>query len=183
MKPSIINLANAITLLRIILVPFFVYALIYEYRLLALITFCTSALSDGIDGFIARMKHQKTELGTILDPLADKLLLTTSYVTLAILHVAPAWLALIVVSRDLLILMGAMIIHLLTGHLTISPTIWGKITTFLQLLTILLALLLYFWGQRSPWMERAALLTALFTIISGLHYTYQGLSMLNGSRK
>lgn len=183
MSATIVNLANAITLLRIILIPFFIYFLIYEHRLLAFLTFCTSALSDGVDGFIARMRHQKTELGTVLDPLADKLLLTTAYVTLAILHVTPVWLTLIVVSRDFIIVVGAMIVHILTGRLTVSPTIWGKLTTFLQLLTIFLALLLYWWGRRSFWMERVALLTALFTITSGLHYMYCGMSMLNGNRK
>lgn len=183
MSATIVNLANTVTLLRIILIPFFIYSLIYEHRLLALLTFCTSALSDGVDGFIARVRHQKTELGTVLDPLADKLLLTTAYVTLAILHVTPIWLTLIVVSRDLMLITGAMIVHILTGHLTVSPTIWGKTTTFLQLLTIFLSLLLYLWGQRSLWMEKVTVLTALFTIVSGLHYMYRGLLMLNGNRK
>lgn len=177
-----INLANSITLLRILLIPFFVYFLVYEQKLLALAIFCSSALTDGIDGFIARTRHQKTELGTFLDPLADKLLLTTSYVALAILHTVPPWLTIIVVSRDLIIVTGVLMVHILAGQLVISPTVWGKLTTFCQLVTISLALFFSVLDKSSSLVMDAAVVTAFFTILSCLHYVYRGMVSLNGNR-
>lgn len=176
------NLANGITLARIFLIPFFVYFLVYENEFLALLTFCTSALSDGIDGFIARSRHQKTELGTFLDPLADKLLLTTSYMALAILRIIPPWLAIIVVSRDLIIVAGIMVAHLLTGQLFISPTIWGKLTTFCQFVTISLVLAFSVIEKSSSLIRDAAIVTAFFTILSGFHYICRGMALLNSNR-
>ena len=100
------NIPNLLTLLRIILVPVIVILLIQGLFLKALIVFVVAAFSDVLDGFLARILRQKTALGAYLDPIADKALLASSFVTLSILHVIPGWLAVIVISRDVIILLG-----------------------------------------------------------------------------
>ncbi|MFN2366306.1 MAG: CDP-alcohol phosphatidyltransferase family protein, partial [Desulfurivibrionaceae bacterium] len=98
------NVPNSITLIRIFLVPIMLYFLIEGDKRSALIVFVAAALSDGLDGFFAKILHQKTRLGAFLDPIADKFLLSTSFIVLAILGLAPTWLAIMAVSRDLLIM-------------------------------------------------------------------------------
>src|SRR4030065_2641137 len=100
------NIPNLLTLLRIILVPVIVILLIQGVFLKALIAFIVASLSDVLDGFLARILHQQTALGAYLDPIADKALLASSFVTLSVLHVIPGWLTGIVITRDFLILLG-----------------------------------------------------------------------------
>lgn len=174
------NLANKITIVRIILIPFFITLLIYGYQIHALILFCLIGITDGVDGFIARIKGQKTELGTFLDPLADKLLLTTSFITLSIIGELPIWLTILVVSRDLLIVIGALLTHILTDNLVVSPSILGKSTTFVQILTISLVLLFYVLKKSSPLLSILFLTTAFLTVASGIDYIYREVKIING---
>jgi len=174
------NLANKITIIRIIVIPFFITLLIYGYLILALILFCLMGLTDGVDGFIARIKGQKTELGTFLDPLADKLLLTTSFITLSIVGEIPVWITILVVSRDVLIVIGALVTHILTDNLVVSPSILGKATTFVQILTISLVLLFYVLHKSSPILTILFLTTAFFTVASGIDYIYREVKIING---
>lgn len=174
------NLANRITIVRIFLIPFFVILLIYDYGFAAFILFCVMGITDAVDGFIARACGQKTELGTFLDPMADKLLLTTAFIALSIINELPVWLTVIVVSRDLIIVLGALLTHILTNNLIISPSIMGKCTTFFQLLTISLVLLLRLMEQPPFSLNALFVTTAIFTAASGIHYIYKGTKLVNG---
>jgi cardiolipin synthase len=174
------NLANRITIIRIFLIPFFVILLIYNYRAAAFVLFCLMGITDGVDGFIARTRGLQTELGTFLDPMADKLLLTTSFIALSIINELPEWLTVIVVSRDLIIVIGALLTHILTNNLTISPSIMGKCTTFFQILTISLVLLLRLMEKPPFSLEALFLITAALTAASGIHYIYKGMRIVNG---
>lgn len=168
------NIPNFITMIRIILVPVIVIFLIEGRLLAALLTFLVAGIGDGLDGFMARTLNQKTTLGAFLDPLADKLLLTTIYIVMAVYHQAPAWLAVMVASRDLLIVSGLAILawnHLLP---LMQPTIDSKITTFCQIVTMA-----YLLGREivpySPWLaEGLIFLTAILTTVSGVHYIIIG---------
>src|SRR5208282_6169198 len=127
--------ANKITILRILVIPFFVVELIYYvrtgneiHRLLAILSFAVAAILDGVDGYIARHYHQISELGKILDPLADKLLLVSGIVTLSFNHGTflgqiPLWLTGTIIGRDLLILIGMMVIYYTVGKVAVHPRI------------------------------------------------------------
>jgi CDP-diacylglycerol--glycerol-3-phosphate 3-phosphatidyltransferase len=181
------GLANKITIIRILLVPFLLAALFYyrpEYdflRFIALGIFFMCALTDAVDGYVARRFYQKTELGRILDPLADKLLILTSFLCLSVLRDIPAasripsWLTMIVFSRDVIILLGSTIIFMMLKDINIKPSALGKITTFFQMSTVVASLLQFgiisvFWCA-----------TAFFTVISCLDYVWLGSKVLNES--
>ena len=144
--------ANKVTISRILLVPFFIVAVIYYvksgvewYRWLAIACFGVAAISDGIDGFIARHYHQWSELGTVLDPLADKLLLISGIVLLSLhnepyLQPIPIWLTVTILSRDVLLLLGYVVIHFLAGGMKVKPHWVGKVATVLQMAAVLWAL-------------------------------------------
>lgn len=179
-RPARMSLPNLITLVRIVLAPLFVILVINRMLVWAVVVFGVAALSDGLDGFLARALRQKTTLGSYLDPIADKLLLDSAFLSLAILKVVPSWLAVIVISRDLIILVGATMLHLLLGPFPIKPLPVSKITTFFQLVTLLAVLLV---GPMPQWGLAAYLpllfaATALLTIISGLRYIFLGVSIL-----
>ena len=173
-KKQGLNLANKITMARIIAVPFFIAAVIYSKLEIALAIFIIAVISDGADGFIARALKQKTELGTILDPVADKLLLTSAYICLALAdsipgHLRlPAYVPIIVISRDAIIVLGSIIVHVITGSLKVSPSNIGKATTFFQMLTIV-SVLIQFKYSFILWN-----VTVLFTVLSGVDYVVKG---------
>src|SRR3989339_1426854 len=134
------NIPNLLTLLRIIMVPVVVIFLIQGSFGKAMITFVAAALSDALDGFLARTLGQQTVLGAYLDPIADKALLASSFVTLSVLHVIPGWLTVIVISRDVIILLGISVLSIMSISVKIRPTFVSKITTALQLATVLMVL-------------------------------------------
>ncbi|MEW5801859.1 MAG: CDP-diacylglycerol--glycerol-3-phosphate 3-phosphatidyltransferase [bacterium] len=173
------NAANKLTLFRILLIPFFVILLIYDYIAGALFIFGLASASDAMDGFIARTWNQKTRLGSFLDPMADKALLSASFVTLAILHFVPCWLAVITISRDLIIVLGALIVYILTGNVNFSPTLLGKTTTAVQILTILTVLLSHQFQKIRLCMPLFIWLTCICTAASGFQYLYIGMEMFN----
>lgn len=169
-----VNLPNTITIFRILCVPVFVNFLIYDRFGYALAVFATAVVSDGLDGLIARLFNQRTRLGMYLDPLADKALLTAAFITLSVLHLVPIWLTTIVISRDLILALGTLLLHLLTLHVDILPSWLGKVTTVLQfgyIVTILAAELL---ALDKSIAAPAALAVAAATIGSGLHYLWRG---------
>ncbi len=137
----LINLPNSLTVLRILLVPVFVGFLLYEYFNYALLTLVVAALTDGLDGAIARFTDQRTRLGEYLDPLADKLLLTSAIVTLSVLHFIPAWAVILVVSRDAILLTGTIVANLTDIDIDIAPTWWGKGATLAQICYVISVLL------------------------------------------
>lgn len=173
-KKEGLNLANKITIARIICIPFFIAAIVYSKLQIALLIFILAIISDAADGFIARTLKQKTELGTILDPVADKLLLVSAYICLSLAGSIPAefklppYVPIIVISRDALIILGSIMIHVVTGNLKIAPSAVGKITTFFQMITIL-SVLTQFKYSFVIWN-----LAVLFTILSGMDYLIKG---------
>lgn len=163
---------NLITTIRIILAPVFVIYLINDQFLAALIVFLLCAISDGLDGMVARLMSQRSKLGAYLDPLADKLLLVAAFVTLSVRGYLPAWLTVLVFSRDTIILLGVLVLFLNRMEFTIKPTPVSKVTTWLQFITILAVLLQVYMPSLTRFYPYIFYLTALLTISSGLHYMY-----------
>ncbi len=174
------NLPNFLTLLRILLIPVFVIMIMDMHFGWALIAFAIAGITDGIDGLIARLAHQRTELGSYFDPIADKLLLTAAFVTLAIIQIIPNWLAVIVITRDVIILLGFVVLILTNHRPKIQPALVSKVTTGFQISTILLVLLTGY----NPAFHGLSIIAicgaTVFTILSGAHYIYFGARILNG---
>ena len=179
------SVPNVLTLLRILLTPLFVILLQREAYPQALLVFAVAGLSDGLDGLIARYMNQRTVLGAYLDPAADKLLLITAFVTLAVLGAIPPWLAVIVITRDVIIVLGLAIFTLTEKKYTVKPILVSKCTTTAQIIMVLVTLYDPF-QMKLDWIHPLMLwCTAGFTIWSGLHYIYIGMNILqepNGNR-
>ena len=173
------NLPNILTLIRVLLIPVFVILIMNKFFGWAIITFASAGITDGIDGLIARITHQRTELGAYLDPIADKLLLSAAFITLAIIEILPSWLAVIVITRDLIILIGLLVMILIDYHPKIRPSLVSKVTTVFQIATILLVLLVGYYPTLGRLSTIVIYGTAIFTIISGSHYIYVGTRILN----
>ncbi|MBW1731313.1 MAG: CDP-alcohol phosphatidyltransferase family protein [Deltaproteobacteria bacterium] len=174
---------NLITSLRIILAPIFIIYLINERFLPALVVFVIAGLSDGADGLVARLFNQKSTLGSYLDPLADKILLVAAFVVLSIRQFVPPWLTVIVISRDILILLGVLVLFLNNLQVTIRPSLLSKATTCLQLATVFVVLSLDYFHFSKGFQRGIFWLTGLFTISSGLHYMYYWFHIIgNGQR-
>jgi len=134
------TLANKITIVRIALIPVFIVTLLQGIHPVPAIIFSLTIVTDALDGFVARWKKQKTQLGSFLDPLADKLLMLSSFITLVYLKIIPLWIFVVILSRDLIILLGWMLIYFMTSSKEITPRFLGKLTTIIQMLTILFLL-------------------------------------------
>jgi cardiolipin synthase (CMP-forming) len=167
------TIPNLITTIRIILTPIFVIYIINDKLISGLIVLVISGLSDGIDGLVARLFNQKSKLGAYLDPLADKIILISAFITLSIRHMLPAWLTVMVISRDILILMGISIMFLNGMKINIKPAISSKITTCLQFITLILILAKDYLAGFGNYYPFLFYLTALFTTVSFLQYTHQ----------
>ena len=173
------NLPNILTLTRVLMIPFFVIFIINKNFGWALITFVIAGITDGIDGLIARITHQRTELGAYLDPIADKLLLFSAFITLAIVEIIPSWLVVIVITRDVIILVGFLVMLLTGYHPKINPRFLSKMTTAFQIITIVLVLFTgYYPAFKQPSLV-AIYATAIITILSGTQYIYIGTRILN----
>ena len=172
--------ANKITILRILLVPFFVVEVLYyannggELHLaLAILCFAVAAILDGVDGYVARRYNQRSELGAILDPLADKLLLVSGIIVLSFDHrpyleSVPLWLTITIIGRDILVLIGLIVLQMTVGKVTVRPRLLGKVATVLQMIVVLWILLK--WKQR--WIEVWTIGAAVCTGVSGLFYVW-----------
>jgi cardiolipin synthase (CMP-forming) len=173
------GLPNWLTILRILLIPVFVTLLVYRRAGLALLVFCLASLTDLLDGYIARSQGRQTRLGAFLDPMADKLLLTSGFVTLTWLKVIPFWITAVVVSRDLMLSIGVLVIHVAGGTVHPAPTWIGKMSTVFQMLTVLAAMAAVYF-QLIPTLVTTLLawVTAAFTITSGLQYLIRSLKQL-----
>lgn len=167
------GLANWLTIVRILLIPVLVSLIVYNRPGLAAVTFVVAAVTDTMDGYIARTRGKKTRLGAFLDPLADKLLLTASFVTLTYKFpkVLPFWLTAIVISRDLILILVAVLIMLTGGQIHPAPTMLGKNSTVFQMITVGYALVLVA-GLHDVWPVRSLLvgLTTALTVASGIQY-------------
>ncbi len=176
-----INLPNSLTVLRILLVPVFVGLLLYGHFDAALIVLLIAALTDVLDGMIARLTDQRTRLGEYLDPLADKLLLMSAIITLSVLDFIPIWAVIIVVSRDAILLAGTVIANLSDTDINISPTAMGKGTTFAQVCYVI-AIMLQVTGQVPVSLVEPLLwVMVALTVGSGVHYLWRGIQHVNGT--
>ena len=176
------TIPNLITILRVLLVPIFVIYMINGRVLGSLIIFIIASASDAVDGFIARIFRQKSDLGAHLDPLADKILLIAAYTTSSILKMIPSWLAVLIISRDVIILLGVLVLYLNRHPIKIHPSLLSKSTTCLQIATILMILSNNYF-QFEPIKIYIFWLTAGFTIASGLQYIRSGLITLAQGEK
>ncbi len=172
------GLPNWLTVLRILLIPVFVSLLVYRRPGTALAVFCLASLTDLLDGYVARSRGSQSRLGAFLDPMADKLMLTASFVTLTYLRALPFWITAVVISRDVILVLGVVLIHMTGGQIYPSPTRAGKRSTFLQILTVLAAMLMPY--TRAPFALKAIVwVTAGFTVFSGFQYIMRGMRELN----
>src|SRR5258708_28092242 len=182
--------ANKITILRILLIPFFVVDLIYyvrsgneAHRLAALLSFAIAAILDGVDGYIARRYNQISELGKILDPLADKLLLVSGIVALSFNHgnflgQIPLWLTGTIIGRDFLVLLGIGVIRFMVGEVKVQPRILGKCATVLQMAVIIWILLKWDFDGGARGFFYCAIAAAICTGVSGLLYVFDRIKQL-----
>ena len=175
------GLANWLTVVRILLVPVFVTLLVYRKPGPAVLVFAAAALTDLLDGWVARRQGLQSRLGAFLDPLADKLLLTASFIMLTMLRVIPFWITAVVLSRDAFLALGTLVVHMVGARVHPRPTSIGKAATFLQILTVLVGLLGYYWGVRRVW-PPLLWAAAAFTLISGLQYLVQGMRFMNATQ-
>ncbi|HBO84825.1 MAG: CDP-diacylglycerol--glycerol-3-phosphate 3-phosphatidyltransferase [Deltaproteobacteria bacterium GWC2_42_11] len=171
-----INIPNLLTISRILLVPVFIIFIINDELSKALIVFIAAGITDALDGLIARLFNQKTLVGAYLDPVADKLILMSAYITLAIKDILPNWLSVVVVSRDVIILIGIIVLVLMDKEIKIRPSIVSKITTMLQVITVISVIMAA--GTHVDLIFILIMLTMIFTIASGIHYMYRGIKIL-----
>src|SRR6266496_627892 len=181
--------ANKITIFRILLVPFLIVQVLSYvgdgdefHRFLAIAAFLLASVCDGVDGYIARRYNQRSELGAILDPLADKLLLLAGIILLSLHHEQylphlPLWLTATVISRDVLLLLGLVVIHFICGKVAVKPHFIGKVATVLQMVAVCWALL----KLPAAWLHWFSLGAALCTGGSGVIYFMDGVRQLSAS--
>ena len=169
---QVLTAPNQLTLLRMIFVPFIVIHLVDGHYKWALIVFVIAGFSDGLDGLLARTLHQQTLLGQYLDPIADKLLLSTVFLVLSILHKIPWKYTVVVFSRDISILAASAVLFAIAGLRNFKPSIFGKANTVSQIGAVFFVLLLQVHTVRWVWIARTVFLRAtfIFTIVSALHY-------------
>lgn len=180
---DVLNVPNTLTLLRLIAIPIFLILLVdYRYPE-ALGVFVAAGVTDALDGAIARLTQTKTALGAYLDPAADKLLLVSAFVALAFMDEVPPWLTVIVLSRDVMLVLGYFMLFTMTQHaMEVRPSVAGKLSTFLQITAVTLVLVsLVYPGAIPPMVEPVVFfLTGIVTATAGLQYLARGLYWLQG---
>ena len=173
-----LNIPNSLTILRILLIPVIIGLLVYDEFEYALIALIVAALTDALDGTIARLANQRTQFGAYLDPLADKLLLMSTFLTFAFLDLVPVWCVIVVVSRDAILLTGTLLAQMTDMTFDASPSVLGKATTLLQLCYIILVLTLAARDMDSALLLPLLLSMSALTVASGLHYIYRGVTTM-----
>jgi len=174
-----LTIPNLITLIRILLTPLFIICLIQGYYHKALAIFVLAGLSDLADGLIARVWHQKSRLGSYLDPLADKVLMAASFLTLSIYREIPSWLTVLVLSRDVTLGLGVVIFRLADIPLVVRPTLAGKWTATFQVTTVGFVLLSKIATIPPLLLLGLFWVTGVLTTISGIQYFYRGIKQTN----
>ncbi len=176
-----INIPNFLTAIRGLSVPIFIMAIHYSKLTLALVVFLFASASDAIDGFIARKLNQVTKAGIIMDPIADKALIDSGFIMLSFNKpVIPVWLTIFVISRDILIIIGAWLLATFGKMEKIKPTIIGKLTAFMQFTTILLTLIHINFSLNLQALRFIFTLTGILTVLSAVDYSLKGIKELNG---
>ena len=193
MSSRIITLPNLLTVVRMVLVPVFVSLLFYQKFVLALIIFVVAGITDGLDGLLARRFHQQSPLGRILDPIADKMMLVTSFVVLSMRSVypiplpkhlpVPFWVTITVISRDVFIMISAAAINMVSGFRAFRPSLLGKVSTAVQIFAVAVVILAaqtrFGTGYYLPTVY-AAVFT--LTLLSGIHYVFFISRLINEDR-
>jgi cardiolipin synthase len=184
----LLTYANQLTILRMIFIPCFVLLIIYGHQKSAILLFILAGFTDGLDGLLARKLQQRTVLGSFLDPMADKLLLTSAFITLTVPSVPvafhiPIWLTVTSISRDLLIALAALIIHLQTGHTEFPPSLLGKCTTAAQLSMVAAAMLANLTSTVTPILDPLVYATLVLTVASGLHYFNRSVMLIESYQR
>jgi cardiolipin synthase (CMP-forming) len=193
MSDKIITIPNILTFLRMALIPVFASLLYYGNYGWALFVFFFAGVSDGIDGFIARKFNQSSSLGTILDPIADKLLMTTAFILVTLPHVLPAdnkhfpvpfWVTSAVIGRDILIIVVAMAIFVMTEFRGFKPSFWGKLSTVVQISAIGIVLIATIFPDGSGYyLPTVYFLVTALAAISGIHYIFHVAKLMNKEKK
>jgi len=187
-QARLINIANCLTAMRVLLVPLFVYLMIVGKERGALAVFAVCGLTDGLDGILARRLRQRTLVGAYLDPIADKLLMATAFIVLAYIEIVPLWLTILVISRDLFILVGSSLYLLLIDASDIRPTALSKLNTAVQILTVVYFLAYAAFPEVSRFLPAGGGsmvspvvigLCAVTTAVSGGQYLYMGIRKLS----
>ena len=181
---SALTMANQLTLLRLALVPAFVILVLYGRLGWALGVFIAAGITDGLDGLIARIKNQRTELGAFLDPMADKLLLVSAFVVLTLPSIGlvnriPLWLTVLVISRDVVIVATVAIVSIAMGPRTFRPSIYGKVATATYIGTTIIVMFFNYLGRPSAWVDAGVWLSLIVTLMSGLHYVVHVRRLIN----
>lgn len=180
-----LTLANQLTILRIMLIPAFVLLLVYGYLGGALLAFGFAGITDALDGLIARRAGQRTSLGAWLDPMADKLLLVSTFVVLTwpglgLENRLPIWLTVLVISRDVVIVLTVAIVNLAVGPRTFRPSFYGKIATATYILTAVVAMFFNYRGYHSAVFDVFVYASLAITLVSGLHYIRHATRIIEG---
>lgn len=187
---SILTIPNLLTFLRMALIPVFASLLFYGYSGTALLVFIVAGISDGVDGFVARRFKQETELGTIIDPIADKLLMTTAFIILTMPNVlqparhlpVPFWVTAAVIGRDVLIITVAGAINIMTGFRGFKPSWLGKLSTLVQVVAVGLILLAAVFGF-SFYLPTVYTIVVLLAFASGVHYIFHVAKLMKEEEK
>lgn len=182
---TILTIPNILTFMRMGLIPVFVSLVYYGYSKSALAIFLIAGISDGIDGFLARKFKQESELGTIIDPIADKLLMTVAFIILTLPNVLPPtrhlpipfWVTASVIGRDILIITVAAAINIITGFRGFKPSFWGKMSTLVQVIGISLVMFAAVSGY-TIFLPTTYFIIVLLVVISGVHYVFQVASLM-----
>ena len=182
---TILTIPNILTFMRMGLIPVFVSLIYYGYGNTALAVFLIAGISDGVDGFLARRFNQESELGTIIDPIADKLLMTTAFIILTLPDVLPPtrhlpipfWVTAAVIGRDVLIITVAAAITIITGFKGFKPSFWGKVSTLVQVIGISLVLFAAASGY-TIFLPTTYFIIVLLVVVSGIHYIFQVASLM-----
>lgn len=194
MSSRIVTLPNALTVFRMVLIPIFVSLLFYQRFVWALVVFVLAGVTDGLDGLLARRFDQQSQLGTILDPIADKLMLVTAFIVLSMRGVfhsplpkhlpVPFWVTVAVISRDVFIIVGAAAINIMTGFRGFKPSWLGKLNTATQILAIT-AIMFSASVPAGSGYYLPTIYTSVFTlaILSGVHYVFFVSKLLNEERR
>jgi cardiolipin synthase (CMP-forming) len=189
----IVTVPNLLTMFRMALIPVFVSLLFSRKFAWALGVFVLAGITDGLDGLIARRLNQGSQLGTILDPIADKLLLVTSFIVLSVPAIAPQpmprhfpipfWVTVVVISRDIFIIVGAAAINIVTGFRRFRPSWPGKINTTVQILAIAAVLIAASFPSLSGYLPTVYTTVFCFTVFSGIHYIFFASRLVNEERR
>jgi cardiolipin synthase len=181
---TVLTFANQLTLLRMLLIPAFVILVVYGHLGWALTIFVTAGLTDALDGLIARRAGQKTSLGAWLDPMADKLLLVTTFVVLSLPNLGlanrlPVWLTVLIISRDVVIVLTVAVVNLAIGPRTFRPSVFGKVATATYILTAVVAMLFNYRAEDSIVVDAFVYASLAITVISSLHYIWHASRIIN----